>query len=183
MPPQQRLEVRQQEVAPMSQNQDVTTAAVILNNVLGSPLPRQAMDFVTPTDQPIPMGHDCTRCAAVSTCSFLNKATENGGNNPIMDRINAISLLKGDDLEFMQRTTSEEREALIREKMSSLKEQRLSKDIVIKKPQIEVVVQEVKIEAILIQEMPKKNEPETENSFPIIVVEKIKVQKKEKGIK
>lgn len=172
MPPRQRLEIRQREAAPILQNQDVTTAAIILNNVLGAPLPQLALNLATPKDQPIPMGHDCTRCAATATCSLLNKAAENEGNNPIMDRINAINLIKNEDPEFIQRATPEDRESLIRAKMMEIKEQR--SNVVIEKPQIETVAQEVKVEIVPIQEAPKKNETETviEDTPPAIRIEK-----------
>lgn len=164
MPPRQRLETRQREAAPMLQNQDVTTAAVILNNVLGPPLPRLVMNLVTPEDQPVPMGHDCTRCVATATCSLLNKATENEGNNPIMDRINAISLIKTEDPEFIQRATPEDRESLIRTKMMEIKEQR--SNIIVEKPQIEAVAQEVEVKTTPIKKTPKMNGPDVEKTAP-----------------
>lgn len=99
---------------------DVNAAASILSRVIGPPLPKQTLDQIAPplTGQ-IPSGHDCTRCAAVSSCSLLNMAAENDGDNPIMRRMKAINLLKLENPDFMNNKSDKEREAVIREKMSS----------------------------------------------------------------
>jgi len=121
MPQSSESQIRRPESDLALQNKDTVTAAVILSNVLGPPLPKPLADLIVLKDRSVPLGHDCTRCAAVSTCSLLNKAAENNGDNPIAKRIKAINEIKMENPDFFAQANPEEREAIIKEKMTVAK--------------------------------------------------------------
>ncbi|OGK52840.1 hypothetical protein A2970_02195 [Candidatus Roizmanbacteria bacterium RIFCSPLOWO2_01_FULL_44_13] len=118
MPGKLSLEARP---ANRPRTQDLINAAIVLGAGIGRTPSKELLHSAIPIDEPIPMGHDCTRCAAVASCSLLNLASKNNGDNPITRRIKAIQMLKGIDPEFMQKTNNEQRETMIREKMGALK--------------------------------------------------------------
>lgn len=174
------------EVRPINRarTQDLINAAIVLGAGIGKSPSKELLHSAIPIDKPIPMGHDCTRCAAVASCSLLNLVSKNNGDNPIMRRIKAIQMLKGNDPEFMQKTNNEQREAMIREKMGVLKnEAPLSKTTVPEKiplPQknpglIEISAKkpeekpEIKIRPMIVVNIPKppveKPAPPTKKEF------------------
>ncbi|MFA9288731.1 MAG: hypothetical protein ACEQSA_02530 [Weeksellaceae bacterium] len=66
----------------------------------------------------IPANHDCTICIVDATsCTLLQIAQENDGNNPFNQRMKAVELLKTEDPNVLARAN---REALIQQKMQEI---------------------------------------------------------------
>ena len=160
MPGKLSLEARP---ANRPRTQDLINAAIVLGAGIGRTPSKELLHSAIPIDEPIPMGHDCTRCAAVASCSLLNLASKNNGDNPITRRIKAIQMLKGIDPEFMQKTNNEQRETMIREKMGALKKDSPPRIIIsqkspglievnVKKPEIKP---EIKIRPMIVVNIPK----------------------------
>lgn len=123
----QPQEIYEQETVRYRPSQDVQNAATILNNFIGveqttiaQPIPITdspqilSRTEINSQDAGIPDDHDCTRCAATAACGFLNLAQENGGNNPLMNRIKAVQELRISNPDFLN---SVDAESLIKEKM------------------------------------------------------------------
>lgn len=104
---------------------DVTNAAHILGKTMGVSLDG-IPSFMKPQEIPglpkqqegIPADHDCTICAVTAACGFFSEAQKNGGNNPLMRRLQAVQELTKSNPDILK---GPDAESLIRERMDALK--------------------------------------------------------------
>lgn len=108
------------------ETQDVTDAALILGNFTGVPVEgvpsfmKQQATLGLPASG-IPEDHDCTRCSIqAASCTLLNLAQKDGGNNPFAHRLEAVRQLTKEDPSFLNNANAHDR---IKERIASLSAQ------------------------------------------------------------
>ncbi len=119
------FETMREEQLQERESADVTNAAHILGKTLGVPvdgvpsfMQRPDIPGLPKQQEGIPPDHDCTICAATAACGFFSEAQKNGGNNPLMRRLQAVQELTKSSPDLMKGPDAEN---LIRERMEVLK--------------------------------------------------------------